>query len=135
MSKRNYRRKRVQDSDEEGEEDSDEAKKVSEILQDRKELQKFRTRPNGVSAEALLETEPIDVGAGQDSVVNDDPFKLKSGGGLTETKATTGTQFGTTFSAETNQRGKICFFFRKSGLKDVSVKNMTVKKCDSTDQV
>jgi len=105
MSKRNYRRKRVQDSDEEGEEDSDEAKKVSEILQDRKELQKFRTRPNGVSAEALLETEPIDVGAGQDSVVNDDPFKLKSGGGLTETKATTGTQFGTTFSAETNQRG------------------------------
>merc|ERR1712180_134468 len=102
MSKRNYRKKKVQDSDEEDEEDQ-ETKNVSEILQDRKELQKFRVRPKGVSAESLLESEATEQVASKDTP--DDPFKLKSGGGLTDVKPTTGTQFGTTFSAETNTRG------------------------------
>jgi len=98
MSKnRNYRKKKVQDSDDEDEEE----KNISEVLQDRKELQSLRVRAHGVTAESLLECEEK-VSSSVSEI--DDPWKIKSGGGLTEVKAKTGTEFGTSFSTETNKR-------------------------------
>jgi len=127
MSKnRNYRRKKVQeDSDDEDEVD----KNVSETIQERKELQKFRVRPSGVSAEELLagEDKPKDKA---DSI--NDPWKLKSGGGLTEVKSKSATELGTTFSSETNQRDEDVQLLRyiEEGLK----KKRGVEKDDEKEQ-
>ena len=95
MSKRRNYRKKINDSDED--ESENETKDVFQALEDRKELQKFRQRTKGVTPEALAAGKIIEP---EKDKVKDDPFKLKSGGGLTEMTS----KFGTEFSSETNQR-------------------------------
>lgn len=124
MSKRNYRKKKVQDDEDEEEEEN-----VSEMLQERKEMQQFRNRPHGVSADKLLE-------AGEKSDIpkpkEDDPWKIRSGGGLTELKPKTGTTFGTNFSTETNKRDDDVSLMKyiEEGLK----KKRGVQENDGNDQ-
>ncbi|XP_057290470.1 splicing factor C9orf78 homolog [Hydractinia symbiolongicarpus] len=98
--KRNYRRKQAVHDDE----DEEEADIVLTSIEERKELQKFRSRPKGVSAESLLVGKKVEI---VPETKHDDPFKLKSGGGLTEmsvSKERDLTSIGTNFSSETNQR-------------------------------
>lgn len=71
MSRRNYRRKRVSEDD-----DDDEPNTTTELLEERKEIQKFRKRPKGVSAVGLALGKELPP---EESAVND-PFKLKTGG-------------------------------------------------------
>lgn len=72
MSRRNYRKRRVtEDEDDQNEEDS-----TTDLLEERKEIQKFRKRPKGVSAVGLALGKELPP---EESVVND-PFKLKTGG-------------------------------------------------------
>ncbi|XP_065647421.1 splicing factor C9orf78 homolog [Hydra vulgaris] len=93
--KRSYRKKR----DEDEEDDID----VSASIDDRKELQKFRSRPKGVSVEVLASL--LDTVSQNKEKTNDDPFKLNSGGGLVDNgKSRDLSNFGTNFSTETNQR-------------------------------
>lgn len=96
--KRNYRRKVA----EEKEDEEDEIEDVAQALQDRKELQKIRQRKAGVTPEDLLTGEKDE---SKDAADNSDPYKLKSGGGLTQvSKSITVSELGTNFSTETNQR-------------------------------
>ncbi|EDO47217.1 predicted protein [Nematostella vectensis] len=70
MSKRNYRRKRIT------EDEDDEAEVAIEALEERREIQKFRKRPKGVSAVGLALGKKVDI----EDEVESDPFKLKTGG-------------------------------------------------------
>lgn len=72
------------------------------VLEDTKELQKLRKRPHGVSATALVLGKPVPVAEEKVS----DPFKIESGGGLTEMKASTKETIviGNQFASETNER-------------------------------
>ena len=115
--KRNYRtRKQEQEQEEDNEkeeknteQDTEQEESVVSSLQERKELQSFRKRQIGVSAESLLVGEKIELKKAYD---RSDPFKIKSGGGLTEmaakkaaaTAITQVSELGTAFSTETNQR-------------------------------
>lgn len=100
-------RRRETTSSESESEDEDE-EKLKSTLQQTKELQKLRKRPNGVSAIVLAlgkKGTPIEEMAG------DDPFKMKNGGfinmkALKSGKLTDGDgiAIGTAFSAETNRR-------------------------------
>ena len=110
--KRNYRPRKQEAeevvNEEEVKEDEQEESVLSS-LQERKELQSFRKRQTGVSAESLLVGEKIEP---KKAVDTSDPFKIKSGGGLTDMaskKVTTApinqiSELGTAFSTETNQR-------------------------------
>uniref|UniRef100_A0A131YR04 Hepatocellular carcinoma-associated antigen 59 n=1 Tax=Rhipicephalus appendiculatus TaxID=34631 RepID=A0A131YR04_RHIAP len=81
-----------------------------EILQDTKEIQKLRKRPNGVSVIGLNLGKKL---TPKEELVIDDPFKLKTGG-MIDMKALKGKRvtmeeldavnLGNTFSVETNQR-------------------------------
>jgi hypothetical protein len=71
MSRRNYRRKRVSEND-----DADEPDSTTDLLEERKELQKFRKRPKGVSAIGLALGKELP----PEESVGSDPFKLKTGG-------------------------------------------------------
>lgn len=72
MSRRNYRKRRVtEEEDNQNEEDP-----TTDLLEERKEIQKFRKRPKGVSAVGLALGKELPP---EESVVND-PFKLKTGG-------------------------------------------------------
>ncbi|KAH7984503.1 hypothetical protein HPB52_022141 [Rhipicephalus sanguineus] len=85
-------------------------KGVGEILQDTKEIQKLRKRPNGVSVIGLNLGKKL---TPKEELVIDDPFKLKTGG-MIDMKALKGKRvtmeeldavnLGNTFSVETNQR-------------------------------
>lgn len=106
--KRNYRPRKQKEEDVNEEEVKEDEKEESVVssLQERKELQSFRKRPTGVSAESLLVGEKIEI---KKAIDKSDPFKIKSGGGLTDMtakKATTApiSELGTAFSTETNQR-------------------------------
>ncbi|XP_003737442.1 telomere length and silencing protein 1 homolog [Galendromus occidentalis] len=72
------------------------------VLEDTKELQKLRKRPHGVSVEALILGKPV---ADTEEKVSD-PFKIDSGGGLTDMKAssTETIVIGNQFASETNER-------------------------------
>ncbi|KXJ19667.1 telomere length and silencing protein 1 homolog [Exaiptasia diaphana] len=72
MSRRNYRKRRVS---EEGD-DSSEIHSTTDLLEERKEIQKFRKRPKGVSAVGLALGKELPP---EESVISD-PFKLKTGG-------------------------------------------------------
>ena len=113
---RSYRaRKKEEDEEEEevkrsedekeGEQNDEEEESVLLSLQERKELQSFRKRQPGVSAEALLAGKKVEAEKSNDG---SDPFKIKSGGGLTEMAPkktiTQVSELGTAFSTETNQR-------------------------------
>ena len=115
-SKRNYRSRKQEETSnddekseetkrEENEDKGEEEESVLTSLQERKELQSFRKRQTGVSAESLLVGEKIEPKKEADV---SDPFKIKSGGGLTEMsttkKVTQVSELGTAFSTETNQR-------------------------------
>lgn len=71
MGKRNYRKRR----NSEGQDDDHEVNS-SEAIEERKELQKFRERPRGVSAVGLALGKKL----APDEEVVSDPFKLKTGG-------------------------------------------------------
>ncbi|KAK3727178.1 hypothetical protein QZH41_015197 [Actinostola sp. cb2023] len=72
MSRRNYRRKKVS----EDEDDTQEPDSTTDLLEERKEIQRFRKRPKGVSAVGLALGKELPT---DESVVND-PFKLNTGG-------------------------------------------------------
>lgn len=103
---KNFRRRKAESSDEE-------EGQVTEVvrlkLEEAKEVQSLRRRPNGVSAAALLVGEK----APEDDVVDDDPFKIKTGGMIDMKKLKDCKEkiteeddlnLGTSFSAETNRR-------------------------------
>ncbi|XP_073456592.1 splicing factor C9orf78 homolog [Aquarana catesbeiana] len=106
---KNFRRRRASSSDEEKEDD----KVTTEVrmkLEEAKEIQNLRRRQNGVSAAALLVGEKLP----EDSILADDPFKIK-GGGMVDMKKLKeigkdrigdeeDLNLGTSFSAETNRR-------------------------------
>jgi len=99
MSKRRNYRKKITTEDE------DEDNNI-ELLEERKELQKFRQRAKGINVEDLTVGNKLEAGG---KSKRDDPFKINSGGGLTEMDTTKKTvtdlsKFGTEFSSETNQR-------------------------------
>ena len=73
MGRRNYRKRRETEDD--GEEDDD-VGTTSEAIEERRELQKFRKRPSGVSAVGLALGKKLKP---EEEVVSD-PFKLKTGG-------------------------------------------------------
>lgn len=95
---------------EDGSESDGEDDVSREILQDTKEIQKLRKRPNGVSVIGLNLGKKL---TAKEELVIDDPFKLKTGG-MIDMKALKGKRvtmeeldavnLGNTFSVETNQR-------------------------------
>ncbi|XP_065286448.1 splicing factor C9orf78 [Dermacentor albipictus] len=97
-------------SDEDGSRSDGEDDISREILQDTKEIQKLRKRPNGVSVIGLNLGKKL---TAKEELVIDDPFKLKTGG-MIDMKALKGKRvtmeeldavnLGNTFSVETNQR-------------------------------
>ncbi|XP_036385445.1 telomere length and silencing protein 1 homolog [Megalops cyprinoides] len=106
-SGKNFRRRRA-DSDEE--EDEETAAEVRSKLDEAKEVQSLRKRPNGVSVISLLVGEKLPL----EAEIEDDPFKLKTGGVVDMKKVKdrnrdmtedeTDLNLGTSFSAETNRR-------------------------------
>ncbi|NXA02069.1 TLS1 protein, partial [Nesospiza acunhae] len=98
--------------EEEDEEEEDEqlAEEVRLKLEEAKEVQSLRKRPNGVSAVALLVGEKLQ----EEATLVDDPFKIKSGGmvdmkklkerGKDRINEEEDLNLGTSFSAETNRR-------------------------------
>ncbi|NXX69446.1 TLS1 protein, partial [Spizella passerina] len=102
-------RRRREDEDEE-EEDEQLAEEVRLKLEEAKEVQSLRKRPNGVSAVALLVGEKLQ----EEATLVDDPFKIKSGGmvdmkklkerGKDRINEEEDLNLGTSFSAETNRR-------------------------------
>ena len=108
MGKRNYRKRRVDDDEEE----TEGAETTIETIEERKELQKFRERQRGVSAVGLALGKKL----APDEEVVSDPFKLKTGG-LVELndliqdrnrdrdgENEKSINLGANFAAETNQR-------------------------------
>lgn len=73
MPQRNYRKRR---ETEESDDDQQETNSASEVIEERKEMQRFRKRQAGVSAVALALGKTL---APEEEVEND-PFKLKTGG-------------------------------------------------------
>ncbi|KAJ8261371.1 hypothetical protein COCON_G00170940 [Conger conger] len=106
-SSKNFRRRR-EDSDDE--EDEETAAVVRSKLDEAKEVQSLRKRQSGVSVAALLVGEKLPL----DAEIEDDPFKLKTGGivdmkkvkdrNRDMTEEDTDLNLGTSFSAETNRR-------------------------------
>ncbi|XP_006643473.1 splicing factor C9orf78 homolog [Lepisosteus oculatus] len=106
-SNKNFRRKRDDSDDEEDEETTTE---VRSKLDEAKEIQSLRKRQSGVSITALLVGEKLP----PESEIEDDPFKLKTGGVVDMkkikdrnrdmTEDETDLNLGTSFSAETNRR-------------------------------
>ena len=105
MGKRNYRKRRDQEDEEDGEE-------TCGTIEERKELQKFRERPRGVSAVGLALGKKL----APDEEVVSDPFKLKTGGLVDlndliqdrnrdrDGENEKSINLGANFAAETNQR-------------------------------
>ncbi|RVE51168.1 hypothetical protein evm_004133 [Chilo suppressalis] len=93
------------------EEESDDEEHILAKLEETKELQKLRERPNGVSVIALASGEKTSI---EDEVTCKDTFKVKSGGMVNMQALKSGkvkqvddaydTGRGTQFSAETNKR-------------------------------
>ncbi|CAH0397158.1 unnamed protein product [Chilo suppressalis] len=93
------------------EEESDDEEHILAKLEETKELQKLRERPNGVSVIALATGEKTTI---EDEVTCKDTFKVKSGGMVNMQALKSGkvkqvddaydTGIGTQFSAETNKR-------------------------------
>ncbi|XP_073397164.1 splicing factor C9orf78 homolog [Dendrobates tinctorius] len=107
---KNFRRRKASSS-EEDEEDQGVTKEVRRKLEEAKEVQSLRKRQNGVSAAALLVGEKLP----EESVMADDPFKIKTGGMVDMKKLKDRGKdskigddeelnLGTSFSAETNRR-------------------------------
>uniref|UniRef100_A0A8B9ULF5 Hepatocellular carcinoma-associated antigen 59 n=2 Tax=Anas zonorhyncha TaxID=75864 RepID=A0A8B9ULF5_9AVES len=105
---RTFRKRR--EEPEEDEEDEELAREVRLKLEEAKEVQSLRKRPNGVSAVALLVGEKLQ----EEATLVDDPFKIKSGGmvdmkklkerGKDRINEEEDLNLGTSFSAETNRR-------------------------------
>ncbi|KAG7281290.1 hypothetical protein CRUP_030973 [Coryphaenoides rupestris] len=105
---KNFRRRR-NSSDVEDEED-EVTQEVRSKMEEAKELQSLRKRQTGISLAALLEGEMLPPGA----EVDDDPFKMKTGGVVDMKKVKdrnrdmgeeeTDLSLGSSFSAETNRR-------------------------------
>lgn len=103
-----FRKRKSSDEDCSGSDEEDDISR--EILQDTKEIQKLRKRPNGVSVIGLNLGKKL---TAKEELVIDDPFKLKTGG-MIDMKALKGKRvtmeeldavnLGNTFSVETNQR-------------------------------
>uniref|UniRef100_F6PG42 Chromosome 9 open reading frame 78 n=1 Tax=Monodelphis domestica TaxID=13616 RepID=F6PG42_MONDO len=101
-------RKRRDDS--ESESDEQDSEEVRLKLEETKEVQSLRRRPNGVSAVALLVGEKVQ----EETTLVDDPFKIKAGGMVDMKKLKERNKdrineeedlnLGTSFSAETNRR-------------------------------
>nr|XP_006128455.1 telomere length and silencing protein 1 homolog [Pelodiscus sinensis] len=102
-----FRRRRA---DSEDEEDAQVSEEVRLKLEEAKEVQSLRRRPNGVSAAALLVGEKLQ----EETTLVDDPFKIKTGGmvdmkklkerGKDRINEEDDLNLGTSFSAETNRR-------------------------------
>ncbi|KAL4713394.1 hypothetical protein ACJJTC_010379 [Scirpophaga incertulas] len=93
------------------EEESDDEESILTKLEETKEIQKLRERPNGVSVIALATGQKTTI---EDEITCKDPFKVKSGGMVNMQALKSGkvrqvddaydTGIGTQFSAETNKR-------------------------------
>ncbi|CAG9782595.1 unnamed protein product [Diatraea saccharalis] len=93
------------------EEESDDEEHILSKLEETREIQKLRERPNGVSIIALATGQKTTI---EDEVTCKDPFKVKSGGMVNMQALKSGkvkqvddaydTGIGTQFSAETNKR-------------------------------
>lgn len=102
--RKNIRKRRASDSD-------DEDEILHEKLEETKELQKLRERPNGVNVVALATGQKVSL---EEELTCKDPFKVKAGGlvnmqAIKSNKIKTvndayDTGIGTQFSAETNKR-------------------------------
>ncbi|ELW56027.1 Protein SERAC1 [Tupaia chinensis] len=102
-----FRRRRADSDSEEDEQDSEE---VRLKLEETREVQNLRKRPNGVSAVALLVGEKVQ----EETTLVDDPFQMKTGGmvdmkklkerGKDKISEEEDLHLGTSFSAETNRR-------------------------------
>ncbi|XP_053616744.1 splicing factor C9orf78 isoform X2 [Plodia interpunctella] len=98
-------RKRIKD------EDSDDEEVILAKLEEAKEIQKLRERPNGVNIIALATGQKVTI---EEEITSKDPFKVKSGGMVNMQALKSGkvkqvddaydTGIGTQFSAETNKR-------------------------------
>ncbi|KAG9281780.1 hypothetical protein AMEX_G347 [Astyanax mexicanus] len=105
---RSFRRRKEESSDEE--ESNEVTSEVRAKLDEAKELQSLRKRQSGVSLTALLVGEKLPL----EAEVEDDPFKLKTGGVVDMKKVKDRNRdkiedendlnLGTSFSAETNRR-------------------------------
>lgn len=106
-AKRKNLRKRVKSEDD----DSDNEAQILAKLEEARELQKLRERPNGVSIIALATGQKVTI---EEEITCKDPFKVKSGGMVNMQALKNGrvkqvedaydTGIGTQFSAETNKR-------------------------------
>ncbi|KAM9324316.1 splicing factor C9orf78 homolog [Gastrophryne carolinensis] len=106
---KNFRRRKASSSEDE-EEEGDVTTQVRMKLEEAKEIQNLRRRPNGVSATALLVGETLT----EEAILADDPFKIKTGGmvdmkklkerGKDRLGEEEDLNLGTSFSAETNRR-------------------------------
>lgn len=104
--KRNFRQRIKEDDDQ-----SDDEEYILAKLEEAKEIQKLRERPNGVSIIALATGLKPTVG---EEITCKDPFKVKAGGMVNMQALKSGkvkqvddaydTGIGTQFSAETNKR-------------------------------
>ncbi|KAL0829842.1 hypothetical protein ABMA28_003325 [Loxostege sticticalis] len=104
VKKKNLRQ-RIKDDD------SDDEEHILAKLEEAKEIQKLRERPNGISVIALATGQKTTV---EDEVTCKDPFKVKAGGMVNMQALKSGkvkqvddaydTGIGTQFSAETNKR-------------------------------
>ncbi|XP_058380255.1 splicing factor C9orf78 homolog [Diceros bicornis minor] len=104
---KSFRRRRTDSESEEDEQDSEE---VRLKLEETREVQNLRKRPNGVSAVALLVGEKVR----EETTLVDDPFQMKTGGmvdmkklkerGKDKISEEEDLHLGTSFSAETNRR-------------------------------
>ncbi|KAK1334057.1 hypothetical protein QTO34_005057 [Cnephaeus nilssonii] len=102
-----FRRRRA---DSESEEDEQGSEEVRLKLEETREVQNLRKRPNGVSAVALLVGEKVQ----EETTLVDDPFQMKTGGmvdmkklkerGKDKISEEEDLHLGTSFSAETNRR-------------------------------
>ncbi|XP_026312947.1 telomere length and silencing protein 1 homolog [Piliocolobus tephrosceles] len=102
-----FRRRR---GDSESEEDEQDSEEVRLKLEETREVQNLRKRPNGVSAVALLVGEKVQ----EETTLVDDPFQMKTGGmvdmkklkerGKDKISEEEDLHLGTSFSAETNRR-------------------------------
>lgn len=102
-----FRRRRA---DSESEEDEQESEEVRLKLEETREVQNLRKRPNGVSAAALLVGEKVQ----EETTLVDDPFQMATGGmvdmkklkerGKDKVSEEEDLHLGTSFSAETNRR-------------------------------
>lgn len=99
MKRRKYRKREVEPDDHEDEKSGED--ELNDKLSEIKEEQKFRGKSRGISAVALALGKPVNL----EQEISGDPFKLKSGGGLTDIRRDKcGLQVGSSFSAETNHR-------------------------------